>query len=106
MRMRRGSGVERVLEQFLDDGGGALDDFAGGDLVGDQVGENADTAHELIVRVGGSSLSGRGDLMVRCLCMPTIIVIVGLGLWLAPFVRTGWNRSAPAECGSAVALGS
>ena len=31
-----GAGVEAVLDQFLDDGCGALDDLAGGDLV-DQV---------------------------------------------------------------------
>src|SRR4029078_1011151 len=29
----RGPGVQRVLAQLLDDGGRALDDFAGGDLV-------------------------------------------------------------------------
>ena len=40
-----GSGVERVFEQLLDDAGGALDHFSGGDLVGDVVGENADAAH-------------------------------------------------------------
>ena len=37
--------VERVLDQFLADGGGPLDHFAGGDLVGDLVGEDADAAH-------------------------------------------------------------
>ena len=30
-----GAGVERVLDQLLDDRGGPLDDFAGGDLVGE-----------------------------------------------------------------------
>ncbi len=30
-----GPGVERVLDQFLHDGGRTLDHFAGGDLVGD-----------------------------------------------------------------------
>jgi hypothetical protein len=40
-----GAGVEGVLQQLLDDGGGAVDDLAGGDLVGDLVGENADAAH-------------------------------------------------------------
>ena len=39
------AGVERVFEQLLDDRGRALHDFAGGDLVGDLVGENADAAH-------------------------------------------------------------
>ena len=38
--------VERVLKQFLDDGSGPLDHFAGGDFVGDLVGKNADAAHE------------------------------------------------------------
>ena len=41
-----GAGVERIFQQFLDDGGGPLHHFAGRDLVGDLVGENADAAHE------------------------------------------------------------
>ena len=45
----RGAGVERVFEEFFDHGGRAVDDLAGGDLVGDLVGENADAAHESIV---------------------------------------------------------
>src|SRR5579871_637666 len=44
-----GSGVEGVFEELFDDGGGALNDFAGSNLVGYQVGENADAAHEEIV---------------------------------------------------------
>jgi hypothetical protein len=40
-----GASVERILQQFLDDGGGAVDDLAGGDLVGDLVGENMDASH-------------------------------------------------------------
>jgi hypothetical protein len=40
-----GAGIEGVLQELLDDGGGAVDDLAGGDLVGNLVGENADTAH-------------------------------------------------------------
>ena len=40
-----GPGVERVFEQLLDDAGGALDHFSGGDFIGDVVGENADAAH-------------------------------------------------------------
>ena len=40
-----GAGIEGVLQQLLDDGGGAVDDLAGGDLVGNLVGENADAAH-------------------------------------------------------------
>ena len=31
----RGTGVDGVFDQFLDDGSGAFDDFAGGDLSGD-----------------------------------------------------------------------
>ncbi len=49
-----GSGVEGVFEEFFDDGGGALDDLAGGDLVRHEVGEDADAAHDSIVR--GSAL--------------------------------------------------
>ena len=39
------SGVERVLQHFLDHGRGAVDDLASGDLVGNLVGEYADAAH-------------------------------------------------------------
>ncbi len=46
-----GAGVERVLEQLLDDAGGALDDLARGDLVGEIVGEEVDRGH-------GSSVPG------------------------------------------------
>ena len=38
--------VERVLQQFLHYRGRALHHFAGGDLVGDVVGENVDAAHK------------------------------------------------------------
>ncbi|MNJ67145.1 hypothetical protein D3C77_632880 [compost metagenome] len=34
--------VDRVLEDFLEDGGGALDHFAGGDLADEQVGKRKD----------------------------------------------------------------
>src|SRR5690606_16040669 len=36
------AGVQRVFHQFLDHGRGAFDDFAGGDLVDEGVGELAD----------------------------------------------------------------
>ncbi len=45
-----GSGVEGVFEELFDDGGWAFDDFAGGDLVRHEVGEDADAAHGEIVR--------------------------------------------------------
>ena len=38
-------GVDGVLDQLLDDRGRPLDDFAGGDLVGQVVGQLADAAH-------------------------------------------------------------
>jgi len=41
-----GAGVEGVFEEFLEDGGGALDDFAGRNLVGDMLGQEADSVHE------------------------------------------------------------
>jgi len=40
-----GPGVERVLQQLLDHRGRTLHHFAGGDLVGDLVGEYADASH-------------------------------------------------------------
>jgi hypothetical protein len=44
------TGVERILEHFLDHGGGAVDNLASGDLVGNLVGEYADAAHLLFSR--------------------------------------------------------
>jgi hypothetical protein len=38
----RGAGVERVLDELLDDRRGPLDDFTGGDLVDEVVVEYAD----------------------------------------------------------------
>ena len=40
-RQPAGAGVDRVLDQFLDDRGGPLDDLAGGDLVGEVGGQTA-----------------------------------------------------------------
>ena len=42
----RGLGIERVFDQFLHDAGGAFHHFAGGDLVGDVFGKQADAVHE------------------------------------------------------------
>src|SRR3954467_1103800 len=41
-----GARVEGVLEHFFDDGGRPFDHLAGGDLVGNSLGKNVDTAHE------------------------------------------------------------
>ena len=41
----RGLGVERVFNEFLHDTGRALDHLAGGDLIGDLLGEQADAVH-------------------------------------------------------------
>ncbi len=39
------AGIDRILDELLDDGGRALDDFAGGDLVGEVDGKSVDAAH-------------------------------------------------------------
>ena len=44
-----GPGIERVLQQLFRDRCGALDDLAGGDLVGYIFGENVDAAHRYYV---------------------------------------------------------
>ena len=41
-----GAGVEGVLQQLLDHRGGPVHHLAGGDLVGNLVGKNADAAHK------------------------------------------------------------
>ena len=41
----RAIGVEGIFDQLLHDAGGALDHFAGGDLVGDLFGKKADAVH-------------------------------------------------------------
>ena len=41
--------VERVFDQFLDHTGGALDHFAGGDLVGDLFGQQANAVHAALI---------------------------------------------------------
>ena len=40
-----GAGIERVLDQFLDDGGGTLDDLTRGDLIGEVRRQAGDLAH-------------------------------------------------------------
>jgi hypothetical protein len=42
----RRSGVESVLKQLLDHGRGPIHHFAGGDLVGNLIGKDADLAHK------------------------------------------------------------
>jgi hypothetical protein len=42
------TGIETVLHQFLDDGGGSFDDFARGDLIDEVVVENADGHGDLL----------------------------------------------------------
>jgi hypothetical protein len=42
----RGAGVQRILQELLHDGGRTVDHLAGGDLIGDLVGKNADAAHQ------------------------------------------------------------
>ncbi len=42
----RGAGVERIFEQLFDHGGGAVNHFAGGDLVGHLVRENSNVPHK------------------------------------------------------------
>ena len=43
-----GAGVERVLQQLLHHRGGPVHHLAGGDLVGNLVGKNADAAHKTL----------------------------------------------------------
>ena len=64
------AGVERVLQQLLDDRGRPVDDLAGGDLVGDLVGENADAAHVCVKDMRSTGVekwfsSGRGRRVAR-----------------------------------------
>src|SRR5580693_7780941 len=53
--------VERVLEQLFYHRGRALHHFAGGDLVGDVLGEDVDAAHGAVLSSRFSVLSGGGD---------------------------------------------
>lgn len=41
-----GLGVEGILDEFLDDGSGSFNDFAGGDLIGDVIWEETDAVHD------------------------------------------------------------
>ena len=41
-----GSSVERVLKELLDHGRGPIDHLAGGDLIGNLIGKDADLAHK------------------------------------------------------------
>ena len=60
-----GSGVERVFEQFLNDAGGPFDDFAGGDLVGDVVGQNPDATHGGRTSLWHAGFRKRGNTAAR-----------------------------------------
>ena len=44
-RDARRAGIERVLDQLLDDRGRTLDDFAGGDLIREMEGKPVDAGH-------------------------------------------------------------
>jgi len=49
----RGAGVDGILDKFLGDGGRAFDHFAGGDQVGNVIGENSDLRHNRSSVVSG-----------------------------------------------------
>ncbi len=52
----RGAGVDGVLDELLDDGGGTLDDFAGGDLVGEVGRQPMDAIHSQRFRRNSHSM--------------------------------------------------
>ena len=55
--MRRGSGIDRVLDQFFHHGRRTLDNFAGGDLVGDVLGKYVDSSHVLAIGTATRNLT-------------------------------------------------
>ena len=59
---RHGACVERILEQFLDDRRGALDDFTGGDLADQLIGQRLNRPADGLCRcgVGGCGRGGVG----------------------------------------------
>ena len=83
------AGIEAVLDQLLDDRGGALDHFAGGDLIDELAGEDADghgrqfIAPERAVKYSGQnavdpSLEARGSpswrsASARTFCVPLLL---------------------------------
>lgn len=52
-----GTGVEAVFDQFANDGSGAFNDFTGGHLAGEGVGEDADAGH------WGGEIEGAGRML-------------------------------------------
>jgi 2-keto-3-deoxy-L-rhamnonate aldolase RhmA len=56
------AGVEAVLQQFLERGGGAFDDFPGGDLADEQIGQDAYRSHSRIIEKRGQVLHS----YIRC----------------------------------------
>ena len=50
-RYARSLGIQRVLDQLLHDAGRPLDHFAGGDLVGHLLGQQADAVHRFVTRL-------------------------------------------------------
>ena len=58
-----GTGVERIFQKFLDHGGGALHDFAGGDFVGNGFGKNVDLTHDEMRSLSALGISAAGS---RC----------------------------------------
>ncbi len=55
----RRAGVEAVLDEFLEHGGGALDHLAGRDLAGHGVGQQSDASHLQSMAAGGRAHRGR-----------------------------------------------
>jgi len=60
-----GGGVEGVFDQLLDDGGGTLDDLAGGDLAGNLLGKQGDAAHGMARSNRRSGVVWRGGVVRR-----------------------------------------
>ena len=70
------AGVERVLDQFLDDGGRALDDLAGGDLVREVQREPVDAGHTQTSVVSPSSSV---TVLVRVVASQSSFIVCHIG---------------------------
>jgi hypothetical protein len=50
-RYARSLGIQRILDQLFHDAGRTLNHFAGGDLIGHLLGQQADAVHRFVTRL-------------------------------------------------------
>ena len=99
-RNRACSRIQAVLEQFLEGGSRAFDHFAGGDLVDELVGQDADRSHGTAGIIGATSGAGVHESFAGSVCAgvsPIMARFAGAGSTGSVFMTSQSRATEPAS---------